>query len=180
MLSCDSDSLIFMAARWVITFAFLSVGCIEQRPAIPTTATTTSGMKVCWLSSQEREALGVAVTTKYDNGSAALYDALERRLQGAGYVLVQAGCDLSLGWHFQRLVPVSSLGDEVGTMIVRDNHNRLLDTFRVEFFRYDVPLHDPDRLAIWWVNAINSSPAVAQFATQRRLPTPKTATVNTP
>lgn len=127
-------------------------GCPKPIAAVPTTATATKAIVVCWDDPSERDD---------DTG---FLKALKARLIGAGYDLTSPVCDIVFSYAFEW---GSDRGDKYyreATLIARTGSGTV-DKINLTFeYPTDVPASDTDRLAILLVNALNKSEKVAALA----------------
>jgi hypothetical protein len=141
---------VFLAS---VVVALGAAGCETPIQAVPTMATTTQGLAVCWSPPDEGDAA---------SGTGELKKAVGARLGSAGYRLVTAGhCDLRLSWDLKSQEHNGTHGYREVTLIMRDGKGTFVDRAHMEFLQWDVPVAEPDRLAILMVNAVNASAKVA-------------------
>lgn len=141
----------------LMAVAALGVGaCTNAIEAVPREARATRGLRVCWDSRNEGE----------DDAAFALKQAIGTRLAGAGYVLVPNRCDFRVSWttkwqeHRDGAHPWYT---RVG-IVLRTPSGTFLDSLTLEYLQGQVPVEEPDRMAILMVNAINDSTRLAPGA----------------
>ena len=149
-----------MISRLLVTLS-LVVACDHPIAAVPTMATSTKTLAICWRDADKGD----------DASDTALMNAIKTRLGSAGYrVLTKGVCDIDISWKF------SSRGthgeDDMSyrdvTLTVRGDGP--LDVIHLTFNAGDVPAGDYDRLAILMVNALNASAKVAEYARKNDAP----------
>ena len=145
-----------VVGRWAWIIALLALGCDQPIPAVPTSATATKDLVICWRDPDQGD----------DASNASMIHAMAKALRGAGYQVVTKGiCEISLEWQ------LASRGHEnefdssyrEATLTVRDG-STFIDKVQLEWGPGQVPTDDPNRLAILLVNALNASAKVAQYA----------------
>jgi hypothetical protein len=153
-----------MTRRALATLLFLAAACDHPIAAVPTMATSTKTLAICWRDPDKGD----------DASDTALMNAFKSRLSSAGYhVLTKGVCDIDVSWK------LSTSGhrneDDMSyrevTLTVRGDGP--LDMIHLSYGPGDVPTSDPDRLAILMVNALNASAKVAAYAQKNDPDAPK-------
>jgi len=140
---------------WMLALALAA--CPKPIAAVPTMATGTKGLVICW-NDEEKNA---------DQDDRAFLTALRKRLEGAGYDLSSRICDVTLGYHLSSVNDRGDKGFTEASLTVSGAHG-IVDKIKLSFDEpTDVPTSEPDRLAILLVNAMNKSEKLAAF--KRRL-----------
>lgn len=137
--------------------AALLLACDAPLPAVPTNATATKSVVVCWRDADRGD----------EPSNAALIESMARRLRGAGYAVVANGsCDVTLEWNVATKGWRNEDDDSyrAATLTVRAVGGTFIDKIHLEFGPGQVPANDSDRLAILLVNQLNASQKLADFA----------------
>lgn len=137
----------------------LALSCGRPIAAVPTSAGPSRGLSICW----------VKTDATYTGTRRALHEAIKTRLEGAGYLLVERACDLRLWWNWYSRNDTTFEAFLAVDLKVQNGSGDLIDKIRLEYGATEVPVSEPDRLAILMVNAINASSKVAAVARARSL-----------
>lgn len=144
-------------------FALLTGACDRPIPAVPTMATATKSLAICWREPDSAD----------DASDTALMNAIKARLRGAGYsVLTKGVCDIDLSWKYATRGQRDEDDESYREVTLTVRGDGPLDVIRLAFGPGDVPAKDPDRLAILMVNALNKSAKVADYARKNEHDTP--------
>lgn len=131
--------------------------CEQPIAAVPTHATATKTLIVCWRDPDSGD----------DSTDRPLMMAFKARLITAGYHVITKGvCEISIGYKTQTKGYRNEDDDafrEV-TITVRGDYDKPVDVIRLEFGAGEVPANNLDRLAILMVNALNASAKLAEYA----------------
>lgn len=136
----------------------LVVACDHPIVAVPTTATATKGLVICWRDADQGD----------EGASSTLITVMAKHLRAAGYHVVTKGtCDISLEWAFASRGHDNEFDSSYreATLTVRDG-STFIDKIKLEWGPGEVPTDDSNRLAILLVNALNASAKVAEYARQ--------------
>lgn len=143
----------------VLVGVVLFAACDRPLAVSPTKA-MTPGLSVCWREPDSGD----------EGTDRALRLAMGKRLEQAGYVLTPRSCDLGVDWGYTTKGRDYDMAFRTARLSVRGRGNKLLEHRDFEFGPSDLPIEDPDRLAIVLVNAVNASTKVASL-----MPTPSSA-----
>lgn len=140
--------------RFAALAAFFALaGCPKPVPAVPTTATATKGLVICWNDAENKSV---------DEDKAFLV-AFRKRLESAGYDLTSSLCDVTFAYSFRSKGEHGEQGYTEVTLTLSDAHG-VVDHIKLEFEEvWELPTSDHDRLAILLVNAMNKSDKLAQY-----------------
>lgn len=143
-------------APGVLLFAIVIAGC--TKPAIePTSApAATKSVVVCWRDRPEESG---------DKG--ALREAVGSRLRSAGYNLQKNDCALGIKWTFKEDMRNGTHVYSSATLTLLDSEKKEVETMQFEIERHHVPVSEPERLATLFVNAMNASAKLADYAAAR-------------
>lgn len=138
-----------MKGWWIALVAL--AGCPKPIAAVPTSATITKGLVICWNDEEQ----------KADDDDKPFYAAVRKELERAGYDLTSRVCDVTLGFKLGWQTDQGDKGYTNASLVVSDAHG-VVDKFELHFDQItDVPYKEPDRLAILLVNEMNKSQKVA-------------------
>lgn len=139
-----------------VLVSFAIVGC--PKPAIePTSASAaTKGVVVCWRDRPDES-----------GDKAQLREAVGARLRTAGYDLQKRDCDLGIKWTFHEDMRNGTHVYSSATLTLLDPEKKEIDTMQFEIERHHVPVSEPERLATLFVNAMNESKKLADYAAAR-------------
>jgi hypothetical protein len=131
------------------------LACETPIAAVPTMATATKDVVICWRDADEGD----------DGANAAITTALAKRLRGAGYHVITKGvCEVSIEWGFSSRGHDNENDSSYRQATVTLRADKVIDKIRLEWGPGQVPTDDADRLAILLVNAINASAKFADYA----------------
>jgi len=152
----------FSAKRALAAGVILLGASCDQPLAVSPTKAVVPGQSVCWRA--------------LDAGDAGLDRALRvaigKRLESAGYALVPTACDLSVSWGYTTKGRDFDMAFRTARLSVRGRGDAMLEHRTFEFGPSDLPIDDPDRLAIVLVNAVNASARVAAVSPVPSAPKP--------
>lgn len=138
-------------------------------------------MSICWKSTEESPSNDPSAAETPTDESAKLRRALGERLEAAGYTLVAKDCDLRLAWAYT--TATRNEGSDfrsISVTIKARKEDRILDLVKIHLDPDAAPIHQPDRVAIPVVNAMNASPRLATYAKEHpRGVTPVSTTTTT-
>lgn len=138
--------------RAAVLSLLLVAGCPKPLPAVPTAATATKDLQICWNDKT------------IDDADRPFMSALKKALVHAGYDLEASVCDATLGYHVQSASEHGREFYKSATLTVSDSSG-IVDKIHLEFSEpTDVPLDEPDRLGTLLVNELNKSEKVAALA----------------
>lgn len=150
--------------RALLFCASLAVACDHPIAAVPTNATATKSLAICWRDPDKGD----------DASDTTLMNALKARLSSAGYhVLTKGVCDIDLSWKLATRGHRNEDDESYREVTLTVRGDGPLDVIRLSFGPGDVPTSEPDRLAILMVNALNASTKVADFARKNDPDAPK-------
>jgi len=136
-----------------VLVAVVLVSACDRPLAVAPTKAITPGLSVCW---REPDA-GDEATDR------AVRRAIGKRLKDAGYVLTTGSCDIGVEWGYTTKGRDYDMAFRTARLSIRGRGDALLEHRDFEFGPSDLPIEDPDRLAIVLVNAVNASRKVASL-----------------
>jgi hypothetical protein len=138
-----------------LVLAVLAIACDHPIAAVPTMATATKSLAICWRDPDKVD----------DASDTSLMNAIKSRLASAGYrVLTKGVCDIDFGWKFSTKGTRNEDDESYREVTLTVRGDGPLDVIHLSFGPGEVPTSDPDRLAILVVNALNASAKVAAYA----------------
>jgi hypothetical protein len=137
---------------WLASLGATASGCNEGAPhAVSPTKAATRGLSVCWY-----EAVAADQRANRD-----VRKAIAKQLEAAGYRVIPRDCDLRLSLSYTLEDGAIGLSFRTAQFAVRDRTRAPLLDETFKFGSSEVPIGEPDRLAIVLVNAMNASSKVA-------------------
>lgn len=131
---------------WLGATIVVVVACDRPLAVAPTKA-LTPGLSICWRAPDAGD----------EGTDRALHVAIGNHLKDAGYVLTSNSCDLQVEWGYETKGREDDMAFRTARLTVRGPNNELLEHRDFEFGPSDLPIEEPDRLAVVLVNAINAS-----------------------
>jgi hypothetical protein len=133
----------------------LLLACETPIAAVPTMATATKDVVICWRDTDDGD----------DGANAAISRGLAKRLRGAGYHVITKGvCEVSLEWGFSSRGHENENDSSYRAATITLRADKVIDNIKLEWGPGQVPTDDSDRLAILMVNAMNASAKFAEYA----------------